>query len=745
MTAVGRKIAISAHIEIEWLDGPVAQALCPNCGVQAEVRQILDIDYRPPVEHDDEHRFVLQICPACSVRFVDNMKMMEYNTERLVERGEDAFHVQLGAGIWPITGQLARLDQPRGAKVLEIGGGFGFGLDFALRARGWDGVGYDPSPFAAEGMRELDLPLHQEYFTVRHLALGPWDVAIATELLEHVSYPAAFLLLMRKALGETGVLMLSTPNAECVTPDQPVSNLLPLLSPGSHTVLQTRRSLELALRAAGFAYTHIIEDGLSLIAYGSAAPIRLIEDDAARRAMYRNYLVERAGLAAETSDLRFGFAGRGIFEAVNDGDWAAADAAWAALLPAAQARFGLNLQGMTALPPGAAEASLAELARKMPLGLGMILFGRAMRLLEAGHGRVALEPMLRLALEAIDVLLGALAKHSLQDALSASLAGLLRTELLICAAAAGRDEAVAGLLALGDEETAWRGFMEMVNAGAMAPAAALRVALPEMPGPALPAPVRRNILLMLVNFHFAPGGDPRAPLVYAPALAELGENTAWLVLGSFVRLVSAGAHEAAQEMEQTHGIAALASRHAGETMGSEALTALVHLDVQPVHGNPMRISRWLDLADKSALSAEQVVILAFSAFSMLVNQGNFEAGRRLLSRVDPLLLKLRPPFTPAACDALFAAGILFMQERGELRRSAASFARLHDGLIKMAPPGEAPGPLFWPALRGEVVALNQLSRGDEAMSLLRSFLDAYPGAPDDLREQLKTVKKGVRR
>src|SRR5579871_2137060 len=178
MTAGGRRIALSDHIDIEWLEGRVAQALCPNCGARGEVRQILDIDYKPPVEHDDEHRFILQICPECSVRFVDNMKMMEYNSEKLVERGEDAFHIQLGAGIWPITGQLARLDKPRGAKVLEIGGAYGFGLDFCIRARGWDGVGYDPSPFADMGMRELDLPLRQEYFTLRHLELGPWDVAI---------------------------------------------------------------------------------------------------------------------------------------------------------------------------------------------------------------------------------------------------------------------------------------------------------------------------------------------------------------------------------------------------------------------------------------------------------------------------------------------------------------------------------------------------------------------------------------
>lgn len=660
MTASGRKISLSDHIEIEWLERRAAQALCPNCGTRGEVSQILDIDYRPPVEHDDEHRFILQICPACSVRFVDNMKMMEFHSEQQVERGEDAFHVQLGAGLWPITGQIARLDLPRGAKVLEIGGAYGFGLDFALRARGWDGVGYDPSPFAAVGMRELDLPLRREYFTAGHLALGPWDVAIATELLEHVSYPAAFLLLMRKALGDSGVLMLSTPNAECVAPDQPVSNLLPLLSPGSHTVLQTMRSLEIALHAAGFAHTHIVKDGLSLIAYASAAPFKLIEDDAARRAMYRRYLVERAGLAALTSDLRFGFAGRGIFEAVNDADWEGADAAWAALLPAAQTRFGLALEGITALPAGAAGASLAELNRMIPLGLGMIMFGRAMRLLQAGHSRVQLEPMLRLALEAIELLLRALAKHSLQDALSASLAGLLRVELLICAAAAGRAEAVAGLLALGDAETSWRGFVELVNAGAVAEAAALKEVLPDLPDPKTPAGLRRNVLLNLVNFYLAPGGDALRILPVAAALRAIGETTDDALLGMHTRLV---------------------------------------------------------------------------------NAGRYDEARQSLAQVEPILLRLRPPYAAAAADALFSAGILCLQHKDDWRRGAASFARLRDGLVKQTPKGETPHALFWPAMRGEVIALHQLNRGAEATALLKAFLDAYPGAPDDLREQLEVKSK----
>jgi SAM-dependent methyltransferase len=732
MTAPGHRIALSAHIEIEWLTGRTVWALCPNCGSQGEVRQVLDIEYSPPVGHDDKHRFMLQVCPNCTSRFVDNMTTMEFHSGQQMERGEDAFHVQLGAGLWPITGQIARLDKPRGAKVLEIGGAYGFGLDFALRARGWDGVGYDPSPFAAVGMRELALPLRQEYFTERHLALGPWDVAIATELLEHISHPAAFLLLMRRALTQGGVLMLSTPNAECIGPEQPVSNLLPLLSPGSHAVLQTRRSLELALDAAGFAHTHIIEDGLSLTAYASAEPIRLVEDVAVRRGLYRRHLVERAELAGPTSDLRFGFAGRGIFEAVNDGDWAAADAAWAALLPATQARFGLDLESMTALPPGAETASLAELVRLIPLGLGMILFGRSMRLLAAGASRGEVEPKLRLALGSIEQLMRALAEHSLQDALSANMAGLLRTELLICDAAAGRAEVVEGLAALGDEATSWRGFVELVNAGAIEVATALRATLPELPEAAMLAGLRRNALLSLVNFYLAPGQDALLVLPVAKMLRAGGEVVDEALFGIFIRLVNAARYDDARECAA--GVESLLTklRPPFAPIAQDALVSLVSFHLAT--GTDMVYVK--PSVEALLASGGNVDEVLFGVFSRLVNAARYDDAHNWRARVDPLLLKLRPPFTLAAQDALFAAGILFLQHKQGWIRGAASFSRLRDGLIKQTLSGGSPGPLFWPAVRGEVIALNYLNREVEAALLLQNSIDLYHGAPDDLREQL---------
>jgi len=128
------------------------------------------------------------------------------------------------------------------------------------------------------------------------------------------------------------------------------------------------------------------------------------------------------------------------------------------------------------------------------------------------------------------------------------------------------------------------------------------------------------------------------------------------------------------------------------------------------------------------------------SFVTLVNRGEPSTARLAWPLVEPLLIKLRPPFDDAACNTLFAAGILFLQERDDLRRAASILARLRDGLVKRAPPGGEPDPLLWPAMRGEVLALQQLKRGAEAAMLLREFTTLYAGAPEDLLQQIESYK-----
>ena len=476
MALKSNKVRIAHHIEVNWVADRNDAARCPNCGSDDLAPRLLEIDYRPPGK---DYTFTVNACSHCGAKFFDNTDTMDYGTDELIEIGWHVYQIQIGAGLWTIARPLTRIDKPEGARMLEIGGAYGFGLDFGIRARDWTGVGYDPSPLAAFGASELGLDLKQDYFEEKDLGEGPYDVIIATEVIEHLPDPPAFLRLMFRAIAPDGILLLTTPDGEKMTPTLAVAELLPMLSPGAHLVLQTAASLQLALRRAGFAYVEIEQNGLSLVAYASASPF-LLHDAAGRsRALYRRYLVERGRAGALSSDLCFGFAGRGLFESVNDGDFAAAEAAWNTLLAAAGRRFNINLERIAALPAGAAQASLAQLHRLMPLGLGMILYSRALWLLAQGVARAEALPLLRLAAAALDALQAALARRSLTDGLSADLRAATEVEIILCLAEAGDPASVPAVIALWRRDdahivTAWRAFISLVNAACFTQALSLQ-------------------------------------------------------------------------------------------------------------------------------------------------------------------------------------------------------------------------------------------------------------------------------
>jgi hypothetical protein len=213
---------------------------------------------------------------------------------------------------------------------------------------------------------------------------------------------------------------------------------------------------------------------------------------------------------------------------------------------------------------------------------------------------------------------------------------------------------------------------------------------------------------------------------------------AGMYMDAFIRLMHSGEFAAARQLEK--GLEQRLMLYT-DAQKLTALAAQAQLDALADDAQERRLPARLQALRAAGMDEAGLTELGFQLFSMMVNRGAFDAARAFFPLVDTALIKLRPPFSPMARDALFGAGILCLQHKNDLRRSAASFARLRDGLVKLTHEGAEPDPLFWPALRGEVVALHQLKRGDEATTLLRTFLDFYPGAPDDLREQIKVTKK----
>ena len=328
MSLPNGKLRLTSQCEAVWLKDEAAEAACPNCAYQGRVAELIDVNYDLL---GTTGRYRLRLCPHCTVRFTSALGTVDYEGDELVEIGWPAYYAQMGAGIWPISDPLTRIAKASGAKALEIGGAYGFGLDFCVNAKGWKGVGYDPSPLAKIGARELGLDIRQGYFTEDTLRDGPWDIIISTEVIEHLNEPPAFLRLMRRAIADDGILLLTTPNADWITPTLSNGELYALLAPGAHVVLQSPQSLRMALEAAGFAHVVVRAEESALVAYASPSPFVLEEDFGSRRAVYRRYLQSRAAVAQAGSDLQIGFAGRALFDSVNDQDEAGAQTAWGVL------------------------------------------------------------------------------------------------------------------------------------------------------------------------------------------------------------------------------------------------------------------------------------------------------------------------------------------------------------------------------------------------------------------------------
>ena len=154
------------------------------------------------------------------------------------------WYVEQIAGIEAIAGMLVKVGAPSGSRMLDVGCGYGFGLDTAQVLFGWEGIGLDPSLAAERGRADLGLDIRPGTLDDAFEPEERFDVIFASEVLEHVPDPRAFLTSVHRRLSERGVFLMTTPDADAVTPETPMTVLYPALSVGAHEFLLTRAGLE---------------------------------------------------------------------------------------------------------------------------------------------------------------------------------------------------------------------------------------------------------------------------------------------------------------------------------------------------------------------------------------------------------------------------------------------------------------------------------------------------------------------
>jgi len=703
---------------ILWADPAVGtpsdlQSLCcPNCGSDDAKSLVLTIDVQLP--DNPPKRLQVLRCPACTCHFYDSQIPPDYAEPALNSHGRVPFYVQQGAGVSLITRPLARAALPAGSAYMEIGCGYGFGLDFTLNTRGWHGVGIDPAPLAALGRDALNLPIELRYLRDDDEARGTMDVVMGSEVIEHVTSPAAFVRTLRAMLKPGGLLILTTPNGEAIDSASPPGIIIPLLSPSLHLVIQSTASLTALLHQAGFTHVDVQVDSHSLVAFASDAPLDLEHDHGRLRQVYRAHLARRAEAFDPSSDVFLGYAGRSFQESVNDGDMEAAARAWSLLLPACRQRFGFDLDHLDALPPATATCDLEELASLIPLNLGGLLYARGIQRLNEGAARPSLEKQFTLAAAAAAALRRGLNQLAMEDGQTEDIGWTATAEALLCAAAGGASDIATRLAALpgapAEGEARRRTIVgravgSLVNAGhyGLARDIVQRERLASVADDAPVTDSERDLVFSLAVLEVQTGPEGRA--LSDPAAAQRGFNRVRAGAAPGTDLWWAALRGEVQAIDL-----------ASELDAAEALV----LAVLAVHPNP-EVARW--------------------AFPKLVNAGRYQAAQQIAASGALDEPPAGQPLTDQDRDVVFCLAVLGVQAApasagtDDLATARVRFARVRSAV----PPGSA---LWLAAFHGELQAIDQAGDGAEIAALIASVVAKHPDVKLGYPEMMRLVNAG---
>lgn len=242
---------------------------------------------------------------------------------------DDAFidsYVQSEAGIDAILRNLYRVDRGPGTTFLDVGANYGFATRFARDVLGWNALGVEPSYSGVRGSRELGVEILGQYVTAETTLGRTFDVILASEVIEHVPDPRAFLKAMRVHLSPGGILLLTTPAAEIVR-SQTETLARQAVGAGGHLFVASTEALHTLLADVGFASATVQRDGLTLFAAAATDPgLDLgVESTGPSQAVIAAYLEALETDPASTDALRAAMSVRRFRTQVNMGVATAAD------------------------------------------------------------------------------------------------------------------------------------------------------------------------------------------------------------------------------------------------------------------------------------------------------------------------------------------------------------------------------------------------------------------------------------
>jgi SAM-dependent methyltransferase len=356
--------------QLLWLHDQHTTEQCPVCNSPGPHQLVLSV----PSSITAEATVVFARCCNCGCKFVTDYCTVTYSAAPTSE-APLRFYVEQGAGLEFLARSVFVAAQLPVVNYLDVGCGFGFGLDMAKRIFGWNAIGLDPGALATAGRDMLGVTIKDELLSSLE---GTYDAIVATEVLEHIAHPHAFLSEVHARLSPTGTFILSTPNAGYLDTESNGDLLMPILSPGYHSVLYTAEGLTTLLRRSGFARVKILETPASLFGVASSKGRLPRPECEIDRGMYNSYLRTRFHEVQAGSSIHTGFGYRLFRGLVEDRAYVEALAVFAELRVAILTNYRLDIDRPLELASEVLghEVDFVDVPKRLPFCLAGILTGR---------------------------------------------------------------------------------------------------------------------------------------------------------------------------------------------------------------------------------------------------------------------------------------------------------------------------------------------------------------------------------
>ncbi len=361
---------------VQWLaGGPELAIRCTVCGHLGPHVPILAVPGMAP----PHPLLTLVRCAGCGSGFYDPPGIHDFSDLNQDRDEFWRFYIEAGGGVWETIWPLLAVADDTARTLLDVGCGFGFAVDFWKRTGRGDAVGVELAEYGRMGARMLDVPIYHELLQdCAPLAGRRFDLVYASEVIEHVPDPAAFVALLAERLTPEGVLVLTTPTIEYVRPDNLSHTLLAALSPGFHGFLLSPQTFGDLARAAGLAHVDVRTFGERQMLWASRVPLVLDFDDARMRPPFIDYMAAHIANGDPRSPVWQGYAYRLLRDLTNTGRYAQAQPLARSLFAAIAESHGTHvLDPGATLEKAAGCATLADFGRMAPFFLPALYYFRA--------------------------------------------------------------------------------------------------------------------------------------------------------------------------------------------------------------------------------------------------------------------------------------------------------------------------------------------------------------------------------